>query len=430
MTHKNLRNLIIAVGVIWALIFIGIGISHAALYNLQSSDYYVNGLPTSLTKAERAKLITAPVTMTEKSCIALKCTLLDKAKAKLKIKELIALENIPIPAKCPDGQTGIPPNCITPPAPSLMPIVDVSKNMQPVVGWSDLRIRPNLGPQDVPTVGDGDGQFRIDCDVSHMSNDDPILYPRQKGAAHHHTFFGNTSLNFNSDLMNLSNTGNSTCRGGIANRSAYWVPSMIDTSANAAIKPDSALWYYKTGYVVNKSKITSPPKGLRMIAGNMKSTDASTSTRTSFSCWKDNFNAPPASKNIPACPDGGFLVTHISFSQCWNGKDLDSPNHQDHMADPANFSCPASHPIAIPKVDLNVWYKVPVGVDTKKWRLSSDNYATNGLNGGYSSHADIVFGWNEKVMAGIVKNCLNAGLNAGNHKLCDGTVIYGSNVDY
>ena len=129
----------------------------------------------------------------------------------------------------------------------LMPAVNIAKNMAPVAGFADLRIRPNMGSYDIPPVGDGWGQFRIDCAVSHMSNDDPLVYPNQQGAAHHHTFFGNTSINFKSNLTTLSTTGNSTCRGGIANRSAYWVPSMIDTATATPLKQYSSLWYYKTG---------------------------------------------------------------------------------------------------------------------------------------------------------------------------------------
>lgn len=312
----------------------------------------------------------------------------------------------------------------------LMPAVNISKNIAPVIGFSDLRIRPIMGNFDIPSVGDGDGQFRIDCAVSHMSNDDPILYPNQQGAAHHHTFFGNTSVNYKSNLMTLSTTSNSTCRGGIANRSAYWVPSIIDTATNTPLVPYSALWYYKTGYIVNKSKITAPPKGLRIIAGNMKSTTSASSPQISFNCFKEGAPSSPATKHIPVCGQGWTIVTHINFPQCWDGKNLDSPDHQSHMTYSNNDygGCPATHPVAIPSITLNVKYLIASSTGTKTWRMSSDNYPVNGNNAGYSSHADWVNGWDEKVIAGVVKNCLNAGKDCGNHMLGDGTVIYGDNV--
>ena len=310
----------------------------------------------------------------------------------------------------------------------LMPAVNITKNMAPVAGWTDLRIRPIMGSFDIPPVGDGDGQFRIDCTVSHMSNDDPLVYPNQQGAAHHHTFFGNTSINYRSNLATLSTTGNSTCRGGIANRSAYWVPSMIDSATSTPLKPYSSLWYYKTGYAIPKEKITAPPKGLRIVTGNMKATSAATSRNISYNCFKEGQPSAPATFYIPACGQGWTIVTHVGFPQCWDGRNLDSPDHISHMANPIGRSCPVSHPVAIPALGLNVKYLITDPEGTKNWRLSSDNYAKNGYNSGFSSHADWVNGWDTNVIAGVVKNCLNAGKDCGNHMLGDGTVIYAENV--
>ena len=61
-----------------------------------------------------------------------------------------------------------------------------------------------------------------------MSFDDPIVFPGQPGRSHLHTFFGNTGANADSTAESIRGTGNSTCRGGIANRSSYWVPTLID----------------------------------------------------------------------------------------------------------------------------------------------------------------------------------------------------------
>ena len=164
---------------------------------------------------------------------------------------------------------------------ALMPAVDISNNVSPAVGYSDLRIQPTT--EQGPIQG---GVFRVSCAVSHMSNDDPLVYPNQPGAAHYHTFFGNTTTNAKSDLMTFSSTGNSTCNGGIMNRSAYWVPSMIDTSSNTPIKPDGILFYYKTGDFSKMPTvtITPPPKGLRMIAGNAKATTATPRQLQQWAC--------------------------------------------------------------------------------------------------------------------------------------------------
>ena len=131
----------------------------------------------------------------------------------------------------------------------LMPAVNISADVAPAIGYTELRVKPTT--EIPPATG---GAFRVVCTPSHMSNDDPVVYPFQQGAAHHHTFFGNTSVNYKSDLMAFATTGNSTCKGGIMNRSAYWMPSMIDTVTNAAITPDLAIFYYKTGRTPRPNK--------------------------------------------------------------------------------------------------------------------------------------------------------------------------------
>ena len=314
----------------------------------------------------------------------------------------------------------------------LMPAVDISKNMVPAVGFDSLRIKATT--EIAPNSG---GEFRIGCSYSHMSNDDPLVYPNQQGAAHHHTFFGNTSVNFKSDLNTFGAVGNSTCYGGIMNRSAYWVPSMINTETNAPIVPNgNALIYYKSG-VIDGTLIKAPPKGLRMIAGNAKATNNSVYNNTGFTChpgpnstrtsWPRTMEIPSGSK----CETGDDLMFSVFFPQCWDGVNLDSPNHKDHMAYPShrtnqlpNFYCPATHPIAIPHITVNVHYTVTSVDKLDKWRLASDNYTFNGTNAGYSAHSDYVEGWDRTAMEGIIKNCINGKKDGHAHLLCDGRMFY------
>lgn len=90
-----------------------------------------------------------------------------------------------------------------------MPEVDTSKNMTPAEGFAELRVQPVPDPtREVFTPSDFSftgGDFRIHCAASHMANDDFIVYPNQEGAAHHHTFFGNTGAYFNSTPESIKN---------------------------------------------------------------------------------------------------------------------------------------------------------------------------------------------------------------------------------
>jgi hypothetical protein len=54
---------------------------------------------------------------------------------------------------------------------------------------------------------------------------------------------------------------------------------------------------------------------------------------------------------------------NLTRRRCWDGKSLDSPNHHEHVAHPVSgptaFSivtgkCPASHPVKIPQLMLEV----------------------------------------------------------------------------
>jgi hypothetical protein len=325
----------------------------------------------------------------------------------------------PVPAPSP---TPVPVPTPTPtPTPSLMPVVDTSKNMIPNVGYNTVLVRPT----NEQAPNGGEGAFRIFCETSHMNNDDPMVFPNMKDATHHHTFYGNTSVKYNSDLNALPTVGNSTCRGGLMNRSAYWHPTIIDTSTNSPVLPSNGgMFYYKTGYVP-PSQVVAPPRGLRMLVGNPKATTAAEAQSVRYQCLNDATGQGTTKTNVIPnnCAVGQYVMMEILFPQCWDGKNLDSPNHKDHMAF-ANGSCPASHPVAIPLISFNIKFKINIPNQSANWRLSSDNYAFNGSNAGYSGHADWVNGWDEAFFAGIVRNCLNPSRDCRAHLLGDGRMYY------
>lgn len=259
------------------------------------------------------------------------------------------------------------------------------------------------------------GAFRTDCRVSHISYDDPIVYPGVPGGAHLHTFFGNSDADAYSTASSIMNTGGSTCNGGTLNRTAYWMPTVINTRTGAPVMPERVLVYYKTSYYgVAPQAVIAPPDGLRMIAGDSKATapqarDPYGHSISSFACNSefDPFPVVTAGVSIDTyCPEGARqLYMEIRFPQCWDGRNLDSFDHKSHMAYPTGYGCPASHPVGIPEIQLRVKYNY-YDPDRPYWRLSSDNYASG--PGGYSSHADWFNGWNRDILNQISANCWNA----------------------
>jgi hypothetical protein len=294
------------------------------------------------------------------------------------------------------------------PGTSRLPVVNMALIPAPRPGSStaDLLNSGKLGFKDAGGIG----AFRSVCQFSHMNFDDALVFPGQQGASHLHMYFGNTGTRFDSTPQSVASSGNSTCRGGIVNRSAYWVPAMIDTRNGRPIAPEFIHVYYKTGYNgIADAQIRPWASGLRMIAGSSSSTAAQ--PQIHYSCSGSN-----SQSFIPTCPAGTRITMDITFPQCWDGVNLASPDHKSHVAYPSGGRCPSSHPVATPELSIHINYPV-AGADSSTWRLSSD---VNGAPAGSSGHADWVNGWDPAIMQTWVTRIINPGLSGASGLLGDG----------
>jgi hypothetical protein len=265
------------------------------------------------------------------------------------------------------------------------------------------------------------GAFRINCEYSHMAKDDPIVFPNQPGKSHLHVFFGNTDTDAFSTAESIATKGNSTCRGGTANRTAYWAPAMIDTKNGAPVKPNTAMIYYKTGYNgIQPAQVQTMPPALRMIAGDPKNTVPDGPFK--YACVGMGSEAL-SGHSIQNCPVGAQLIQMIIFPQCWDGVNLDSPDHKSHMSSPVNGACPRSHPVPLPEVSYNIHYDVTEKDAPLRWRLSSDMYDRR-LPAGYSAHADWFNGWKQDIMKTFIEKCDQQSVDCHANLLGDGRTIY------
>lgn len=315
------------------------------------------------------------------------------------------------------------------PAPAFAtsgPTIDLTKIAAPGSGYSTDRVQTSPATDAYKLTPSDIGAFRELCDFSHMAFDDPIVFPGQTGRSHLHVFFGNTGSDSASTVTSMANSGNSTCSGGTLNRTSYWAPALIDTKDGSPVRPISVLTYYKTGYNgIAPQSIQSVPAGLRMISGDAMAKSVQNpdfGRRPAYAC----VGGGPDSdwhNTIPNCAVGSQMWMSITFPQCWNGKDLDSPDHKSHMADTVNGACPADHPVAIPVISYNIHYPVFETNAPTRWRLSSDNYDPT-LPAGYSGHADYFFGWKPAIMASFILNCMNNMQDCKANLLGDGTNLY------
>jgi hypothetical protein len=302
-------------------------------------------------------------------------------------------------------------------APGGGPKIDVSKIP---TGYPGANVN-QVTTSSLALTPDSIGAARFGCPFSHMAFDDPLVYPGLPGAAHLHAFFGNTGTNAYSTQTSVSTTGNSTCVGGTFNRTAYWVPAMIDTKDGTPVAPSGSIMYYKTGYNgIAPASVKALPQGLRMIAGDPK--NSAPSGPFVYSCLNGGENLGKSSTFLN-CPVGAQMWMSIDFPQCWDGVNLDSPDHKSHMAYPSNGACPKDHPVALPVVTFNIIYNIKEANTPLRWRLSSDSYDAS-LPPGYSAHGDWFNGWDAATMNTFITNCLDKSLDCHGSLLGDGRMLY------
>jgi Domain of unknown function (DUF1996) len=330
------------------------------------------------------------------------------------------MTTIPLALVIFTAAVGVPATKVVVPPPDMHVGLHVDPATIPPrkAGVSEERIT-NSGKFATPT---DIGQFRTVCYFSHAGWDDPIVMPGKPNASHLHYFFGNGQTNAFTTLADLRE-GTSTCRGGAINLTSYWQPAMIDMRTARAIAPQSSVVYYKQGYRLPTGPFASMPEGLKMVAGDPKG--QAPSGIVHFTCQPENWTTD----HIGPCPVGSVVWASVTFPQCWDGKNLDSPDHRSHMAYPAGrpkppfgWFCPASHPVKFPEVVVSVLYPVRTGDDTKYWRVVSDTYDLS-KPGGYSLHADWFGAWKPVFMDLWTKLCINATMECGASMLGDGRTM-------
>ncbi|RDL40252.1 Uncharacterized protein BP5553_00231 [Venustampulla echinocandica] len=287
----------------------------------------------------------------------------------------------------------------------------------------------------VPQFGGAGGltMLRFGCTQVVIDRLDPLVNPGQVPSPHVHQIVGGNAFNASMASTDVSSRATCTTCEFADNFSNYWTANMYFKARNGTFKriPQGSaalqfndkfsnqigggtLVYYVSA---QPGQITAFKPGFRMLVGDplMRSRpDKKLKKQICYRCYTGpNFggdNAAPCADNtldteaFPTKPCLGGIRSNIHFPTCWDGKNLDSPNHQDHVAypttGPADFlslggACPSTHPVRIPQIMLEVVWDTTKFNDKSQWPADGSQpfVLSTGDPTGLGQHADYVFGW-------------------------------------
>ncbi|SFR28182.1 protein of unknown function [Lentzea waywayandensis] len=152
-------------------------------------------------------------------------------------------------------------------------------------------------------------------------------------------------------------------------------------------------------------KVVAMPKFLRVLYGDAKAgQNGPKNAKASWTC--SGFEDKVLMDKYPICPQGSKVKRVHDFPSCWDGKNIDSANHRDHIVFPdANGKCKKGFK-AVPQLRISLTYNIPLDVQ-KDGRYLVDSFPEEEHNP-LTDHDDFANVMSQKIMNRLV-NCVNTG---------------------
>jgi hypothetical protein len=228
--------------------------------------------------------------------------------------------------------------------------------------------------------------MRFSCSQLVISRMDPLVNPGLQQSPHVHQIVGGNSFNVSMDPENHDLVKDSSCTSCTFSEdfSNYWTAVLyfrarngsftrVRQFPNVGLRADGGVTVYYIPPYDGKTPVTAFKPGFRMLVGDpgLGAEQGSQQQRQlCHRCLGAEYNqggAPCTGTDTKALPKGfchGGIRTTITFPTCWDGKNIDSPDHRSHVSYPATGTfesvgnCPATHPVRLPQLMYEVMWDV------------------------------------------------------------------------
>jgi hypothetical protein len=242
-------------------------------------------------------------------------------------------------------------------------------------------------------------QFVVECELSHLAYDDPIVLPWQPGKSHLHMFFGNSAVDSDPAYDERKLSADTSCDQR-RDTASYWAPALLDAEGKV-VEPVKMAAYYRPGHGVDPADVVPYPEGFMMIGGDSAAQKTQSTDIVAWSC-----GTGAARNDVPTqCPDGSTLRMIVVFPDCWDGERLTTFGASAHVRYSSfgnDGGCTDSHPVALPQLTIGIDYPP---VDPTGLSLASGDITT--------AHADFWNVWDQAKLEGEVAMCINRDLVCG-----------------